>query len=869
MRDSSGGQKKPTREVQAPRSRKPRLEPLSRDSTNPKKALQSSEQLYRAIMENDHFGIALIDLNYKILMVNNTVSKNFCKPVCELIGRDCFREFEKRESICPHCPGRRVIATGQPAEAETEGVRDDGSRFSVRIQAFPAKRLDGVVTGFIKVVEDVTEYKKAEQQFQKQGAVLNAINKVFRQTLTCETGEQVAKTCLKVAEELTGSKFGFIGEVNERGRFDSTAISDPGWDACRVPRSDAVRMIKDMEVRGIWGSVLKGQQSLIVNEPASHRDRVGIPEGHPPITCFLGVPLKQADETIGMIGLANKESGYDRADQEAVEALSVAFVEALYRKRAEETLRKSEERYRTLYESSRDGIVTADLKGNITECNQAYANMLGYSREELKKISYQDVTPSKWHVFNEKIFQEVMELGYSGVFEREYVRKDRTVFPVSLHAWRIDNEDGNPAGVGFIVRDITERKKAEEKLSQALIWQEAIFEGSRDAIFISDENSRFVAVNRAACELTGYSKAELLSMRIPGLHKPEDLTAYNLYHDRIMAGEEIVSEAKILRKDGTKVDTEFNNRCIRISGMPYMHTVARDITERKRAELLLRKERDKAQKYLDVAAVMLVAIDSEQRVGLINKKGCQILGYKEEEILAKNWFDNFLPDSIKDQVREIFEKTVRGQIDPPKYYENPILTKNGQERLIAWHNTILRDEKGEVIATLSSGEDITERKKAEEALRESEKFFCGTLNNLLTFIGILEPNGKVIFVNNTPLEAAGIKAEDVMEKMFYETYWWAYSEQARETIKKDVERCASGETFVREIQAQMAGGTLMWVEFSMHPIYDEQGKVKYLVPEGRDITERKKAETKLLDYQAKLKSLASQLTLAEERERRR
>ncbi len=140
---------------------------------------------------------------------------------------------------------------------------------------------------------------------------------------------------------------------------------------------------------------------------------------------------------------------------------------------------------------------------------------------------------------------------------------------------------------------------------------------------------------------------------------------------------------------------------------------------------------------------------------------------------------------------------------------------------------------------------IAERKQAVDALQESEKFFLGTLNDLLTFVGVLDPSGKVIFVNNTPIEIAGIKREDVMGKMLYDTYWWAHSEEVRQTIKEDIKRCASGETFAHEIQVQMAAGSLMWVEFSMHPIYDEEGKIKYLVPEGRDITVRKQLETQL------------------------
>ena len=143
-----------------------------------------------------------------------------------------------------------------------------------------------------------------------------------------------------------------------------------------------------------------------------------------------------------------------------------------------------------------------------------------------------------------------------------------------------------------------------------------------------------------------------------------------------------------------------------------------EINERTKAEEALRRERDKAQRYLDVAGVMLVAVDSEQRVGLINKKGCEILGYKEEEVVARNWFDNFVPEKIREEARAVFEKNIRTAADVSEYYENPILTKSGDERFIAWHNTILKDEKGNVVATLNSGEDITNRKQAEDTLRE-------------------------------------------------------------------------------------------------------------------------------------------------------
>ncbi|OFV68353.1 MAG: PAS/PAC sensor protein [Candidatus Syntrophoarchaeum caldarius] len=124
---------------------------------------------------------------------------------------------------------------------------------------------------------------------------------------------------------------------------------------------------------------------------------------------------------------------------------------------------------------------------------------------------------------------------------------------------------------------------------------------------------------------------------------------------------------------------------------------------------------------------------------------------------------------------------------------------------------------------------------------EDEVFYSKLLNDMITFVGVLEPDGTLIFANNTPLELAGITLEDVKGKKFYDAYWWAYSREAQEQIKEDIERCARGERIVHEIQVQAADGSLVWIEFSMHPVYDEEGNIKYLIPEGRDISEKKQA----------------------------
>ncbi len=149
--------------------------------------------------------------------------------------------------------------------------------------------------------------------------------------------------------------------------------------------------------------------------------------------------------------------------------------------------------------------------------------------------------------------------------------------------------------------------------------------------------------------------------------------------------------------------------------------VVLDITERKQAEERIRDERDKAQRYLDIAGVVLIVINADSRVSLVNKKGCEVLGYEEHEIIGKDWFKNFLPERLRNEVSSVFEDLMAGHIEPVEYFENPVLTKSGEERTIAWHNAALRNKDGKITAVLSSGEDITERKQLQEQLQHATK----------------------------------------------------------------------------------------------------------------------------------------------------
>jgi PAS domain S-box-containing protein len=140
------------------------------DITERKRAeesLRESQDRYRALVENTVLGVTVIDTNYKIIMANSMIAKLFNRPVSDFVGKNCFREYEKREAVCSHCPGAQAMASGKTTEVETQGVRDDGSRFYVRNRAIPLFRPDGVAKGFIELVEDITERKQAEKYVQE------------------------------------------------------------------------------------------------------------------------------------------------------------------------------------------------------------------------------------------------------------------------------------------------------------------------------------------------------------------------------------------------------------------------------------------------------------------------------------------------------------------------------------------------------------------------------------------------------------------------------------------------------------------------------------------------------------------------------
>jgi len=382
-----------TKELIGLRQRFTELEKSETERKKAEAALRESELRYRILAEAAQDFIYLIGPDMRIKYVNNAGAQKLQSSPEDIIGKQIDEFFQPEEDRRRNI--KKVFETGEQVYVEKKYPFPGGDLW-LGSRLVPVENKAGGISAVLGLSRDITKRKRAEEQLMKQNTVLDAINSVFQETLTCETDEKVARTCLAVAEELTGSKFGFICEVNQAGRFDTIAISDPGWGACIIPKTKAVLMVNDLEIRGIRGRVFKDEQAMIFNDPSSHPDWVGTPEGHPPITCFLCVPLKHTGRTIGMIAVANKESGYDLADKEAVETLSVAFVEALNRKRAEEELaRHTQELARSNAELEQFAYVTShDLQEPLRKI-QAFGDRL--------KAGYDEALDERGHDYLERM----------------------------------------------------------------------------------------------------------------------------------------------------------------------------------------------------------------------------------------------------------------------------------------------------------------------------------------------------------------------------------------------------------------------------------------------------------------------------------
>ncbi|MFX0073722.1 MAG: PAS domain S-box protein, partial [Candidatus Hermodarchaeota archaeon] len=240
-----------------------------------------------------------------------------------------------------------------------------------------------------------------------------------------------------------------------------------------------------------------------------------------------------------------------------------------------------------------------------------------------------------------------------------------------------------------------------------------------DVIIELDINRIIKDISPQCYNLFGFHPNEMIGKDFCEFIHPDYLDRIKKdFMGKIKLKEVISIKNKVVHKDGSFVPVSLKGQLVTSNGVLKVIGI---ITRHKKPERDLKKQKEKEELYLDLAGVIIIALNREGKITLMNKKGYDVLEYKEGELIGKNWFELCVPENRKKEVYEAFKRLIDGELEPIEFYENPIITKNGKQKIIAWHNALLYDEDGNIIGTLSSGEDITRRKKAEEALKLSQE----------------------------------------------------------------------------------------------------------------------------------------------------
>ena len=779
---------------------------LARDITERKRAeeaLRESEGRYKLMFESSPLAINITH-GTEITYANPSYLGMFgFATLDELKGRPPLSLFapEWRPKIMENSQ-RRAEGLPVPNSYEVECLRKDGTRFPVIMNLVRTTFADGPATvGFII---DITERKRAEEALRNSQARLDF--------------------ALQSAEmgvwhwDIVEDKRYFDGQVCCLLGINPATFTGAAEEFFRVVHPD------DLEG-------LKAALARTVEQGARYE------------------PEYRAVWPDGSVHDIVARGNLDRGENGRPLRINGILWDITERRRAEDEIRQSEEKYHDLYRYSALGIFHSTFEGKFIDMNAALSRMLGYDSPEEAVSCITNIADQVYAEppLRDSVATAALKAGGIIRVENIYRHKDGTLWNAMLHLRVVSDQQGKPSHYEGFVEDITARKQAEENLKQALEWREAIFEGSRDAVFISDQDSHFVAVNDAASELTGYSREQLLRMRIPDLHEHPDLVVYQIYSHRIFDGEEILSEAKILRRDGRKVDTEFSNKRVAIAGKNYMHTTARDVTERRKAEQALRESEVRFRTFVEQAP-LAIFVTREGNALYANQNAAKMLGLQSVEGI-EGWP---IAEMIAPQYREESKERTRRRslgLPVPSTYESLALRADGSQFPVQL--AVSHIELADGGANIAFVTDITERKRAEEKVLESEESYRVLGEASHDLVIKVNRRWEVGYTNEFAARAYGTSPQNLIGKRLADIFPHETADRMQVSLQQVFD---SGQSVYMESPFDMKV-RMVWLGSWLVPIKDRDVEAKEILVYSRDITERKRAEEALRKSEAKFRAV--------------
>jgi PAS domain S-box-containing protein len=691
--------------------------------------------------------------------------------------------------------------TNAPQSCELRMVKKDGTKFWVRLESTTVLNNDGRQAYRIAII-DITERKKADE-------IISQSEEKFRIKFNTLFDDAPAGIALV-------DKNGIIQEVNNN-LLQLLSIRKEkliGRDFAELVPSfglDVKENITDFKNR--------------LAEASSKREITFLNKNNNQITITVqSSVIKSGDEIHGVLYVLH---------------------DITERKKAEGHLKNSEEQYRNLIDLAPDSIVTIDLKGYITSCNMAATHIFHYSKDDLVGKHYSKIGILRVKDIPKylRVFVSLLQGKSTGIYELTINDKDGTARIVETHIGLI-KENNKITGILAVTRDITERKKAEEALCESQEKYRLIAENTNDLIIITNLDKTFRYVSPSITSL-GYTPDELVGQDSFILLHPEDkihITSMlkQLIIGKYKPGTNSSFEYRLKAKSGVYYNFETTVKLVKDeSGKHALLSISRDITERKKAEENLRQSEERFRILFDSSPELIIETDDEGNILAMNPMMAKSIGGPSEKLIGKNIFDIF-PKEVAEERAKIARTALKEMKNletederAGKYFHNiyvPVLHADGKRTI----QTIVRD--------------ITEKKKTENALQESEEKYRFLFNKVPIGISIIDESGYVVDCN----------------QQIAEIFRWTFNEFKAMNVKslyvnpEDREQLLNilkkeGKVSDWECSFKRKDGSVFYAILNTD-IIEIEGQ-RLILTTLRDITERKETEEKIKKQNVQLKKL--------------
>ena len=765
--------------------------------------LKQSLQRVETLMDEAPVGICHTDLKGKFTYVNKRFEKSSGYSREEVVGKNGFKlgMFSSqtlkllRERIKDRLAGRpsRVL--------ELQFKRKDGHWIWVSMEG----RLiweRGIPVGFQLISSDITERKRAEEALERQKAYFQQLFDNSPEAIALLDTDDRVVNINKGFEVLFGYR---IDEV--KGRF----INDVVVPEDRIEEASAMSQasLNNQVVRK--ETVRKRNDGSLVDVSA------------------VGYPIWLGNKAVGVYAI---------------------YTDITERKRAEEALRESEERFRSIVENSHDGIMILDDAHRFIYVNDELCRISGYSREEVVGLDFREfLDEESKQLVAERYVRRQRGEEIPPRYEFNFVHKDGQKRRVEISSAVIKYSAGKVKTVAQIL-DITERKRAEEALHQSEQKYRNLFELAPYAIVTVDKKGVITSCNAVTLNFTGYSKDEIVGKHFSKLSflRLSDIPKYmKLFISLLKGSVPEPFEVSYQTKDGTTRWVQAHAGLLGVDvGNEVFQVAFGDITERKRAEQALRQSEEKLRTYLESAPDGVYINDLQGTFLYGNKKAEEIIGYRKEELIGKSFLKlNILPAKYLAKAGKLLALNAIGRPTGPDEFE--LIKKDGTRVWVEISTTPIKQAEGktEVIAFVR---DITERKQAEQALERQKAHFQQLFDNSPDAIALLDTDDRVVNINKGFEVLFGYRIEEVKGRFINDV---VVPEDRIEEASAMSRAALSNEARRKETVRERKDGSLVDVSVLHYSIkFDDKPVGVYAI--YSDITERKRAEQALKEAQEQL-----------------